>query len=48
MRDKRDRKLDITMPDDRTSQRAPLSPFPVKPADVDIRVLRAPRPDQRT
>lgn len=48
MRDKRGRKLDITMPDDRTSLLAPLPPLPVKPADVNIRVLRAPRPDQKT
>jgi hypothetical protein len=48
MRDKRGRKLDITMPDDRTSLLAPLPPLPVKPADVNIRVLRAPRPEQRT
>jgi S1-C subfamily serine protease len=48
MRDKRSRKLDITMPDDRTGMRAPRPPLPVKPADVDVRVLRAPRPDERT
>ena len=51
MRDKRGRKLDITMPDDRTSRlapRLPLPPLPVKPAEVDVRVLRAPRPDHKT
>jgi C-terminal processing protease CtpA/Prc len=48
MRDKRDRKLDITMPDDRTSRLVPRPPLPVRPVDVDIRVLRAPRPDQQT
>jgi C-terminal processing protease CtpA/Prc len=48
MRDKRSRKLDITMPDDRTGMLAPRPPLPVKPADVDVRVLRAPRPDERT
>lgn len=48
MRDKRDRTLDITMPDDRTSRFVPLPPLPVRPADVDIRVLRAPRPDPAT
>ncbi len=48
MRDKRSRKLDITMPDDRRSMLAPRPPLPVKPAAVDFRVLRAPRPDQRT
>ena len=48
MRDKRSRKLDITMPDDRTSMLAPRPPLPVKPANVDVRVLRAPRPEQRT
>lgn len=48
MRDKRPQKLDVTMPDDRTSMLAPRPPLPVKPADVDIRVLRAPRLDRRT
>lgn len=48
MRDKRSQKLAITMPDDRTSMLAPRPPTPLKPANVDIRVLRAPRPDQRT
>lgn len=48
MRDKRARTLDITMPDDRKSMLAPLPPLPVKPAKVDIRVLSAPAPDQRT
>ena len=48
MRDKRSQKLDITMPDDRTSMLAPRPPLPVRPADVDVRVLRAPLPDQRT
>jgi S1-C subfamily serine protease len=48
MRDKRGQKLDITMPDDRTSMLAPLPPLPARPADVDIRVLRAPRADSRT
>lgn len=49
MRDKRGQKLDITMPDDRTSMLAPpLPPLPVRPADVDVRVLRAPRPDPKT
>jgi S1-C subfamily serine protease len=47
MRDKRARKLDITMPDDRTSRLAPLPPLPLRPADADIRVLRVPRPDRR-
>jgi hypothetical protein len=48
MRDKRGQKLDITMPDDRTSMLTPRPPLPVKPADVHIRVPRAPRPDRRT
>ena len=48
MRDKRAQKLDITMPDDRTSMLAPRPPLPVKPANLDIRVLRAPRFDRRT
>jgi C-terminal processing protease CtpA/Prc len=48
MRDKRARKLDITMPGDRTSMLAPRPPLPARPADVDIRMLRAPLPDQRT
>ena len=48
MRDKRGRTLDITMPDDRTSRLAPRPPLPVRPADADIRVLRAPRPDRST
>ena len=48
MRDKRARKLDITMPDDRKSLHLPLPPLPVKPANVNIRVLPAPVPDQRT
>ena len=47
MRDKRARKLDITMPDDRTSRLAPLPPLPLKPVDADIRVPRVPRPDRR-
>ncbi|HSM29497.1 MAG TPA: PDZ domain-containing protein [Woeseiaceae bacterium] len=48
MRDKRARKLDITMPDDRTSRLAPLPTLPMKPVDVDVRLLRMPRPDRRT
>ena len=49
MRDKRGQKLDITMPDDRTSMLAPpLPPLPARPAKSGIRVLRAPRPDSRT
>ena len=48
MRDKRGRTLDITMPDDRTSRLLPLPPLPARPADVDIRVLRAPRPEPKT
>ncbi len=48
MRDKRGQQLDITMPDDRRSMLAPLPPLPAKPADADIRVIRAPRPEQRT
>ena len=48
MRDKRAQKLDITMPDDRTSMLAPRPPLPIKPAKAGIRVLRAPGPDQRT
>jgi len=48
MRDKRGRKLDITMPDDRTSRLVPRPPLPVRPVDLDIRVLRAPRPEQKT
>ena len=46
MRDKRSRKLDITMPDDRTSRLVPRPPLPIRP--VDVRVLRAPRPDPKT
>jgi C-terminal processing protease CtpA/Prc len=48
MRDKRGQKLDITMPDDRTSMLAPRPPLPARPAEAEIRVLRAPRPDRRT
>jgi C-terminal processing protease CtpA/Prc len=51
MRDKRGRKLDITVPDDRRSHLAPRPPLPalpVRPANVDIRVLRAPYPHQKT
>lgn len=48
MRDKRAQKLDITMPDDRTSMLAPPPPLPARPADVDVRILRAPRPDRKT
>ena len=48
MRDKRGQKLNITMPDDRTSMRAPLPRLPIRPAEVRIRDLRAPRPDSRT
>jgi S1-C subfamily serine protease len=48
LRDKRAQKLDITMPDDRTSMFAPLPPLPARPAEADIRVLRAPRPERRT
>ena len=51
MREKRRQTLSIEMPDDRTSMLAPLPPLPplpVKPADIDIRVLRAPDPDRRT
>ena len=35
------------MPDDRKSLLVPLPPLPVKPANVNIRVQRAPVPDQR-
>ncbi len=48
MRDKRGQKLDITMPDDRTSLLAPRPPLPARPADADIRVLRTPRPAPKT
>ena len=49
MRDKRGQKLDITMPDDRTSMLAPPLPsLPARPVEADIRVLRAPRPDRST
>jgi len=48
MRDKRTQKLDITMPDNRTSMLAPRPPLAIKPANARIRVLRAPGPDQRT
>ena len=48
MRDKRAQKLDITMPDDRTSMLAPAPPLPVSPAGAEIRVLRVPAPDRRT
>ncbi len=48
MRDKRRRTLNVEMPDDRSSRVAPLPPLPVKPASLDIRVLRAPVPDQST
>ncbi len=55
MRDKRGQKLDITMPDDRTSMLAPplpplpaRAPLPARPADADMRVPPAPRPDRRT
>ena len=49
MRDKRGQKLDITMPDDRTSMLAPPLPsLPARPVEADIPVLPAPRPDRST
>jgi C-terminal processing protease CtpA/Prc len=49
MRDKRGQKLDVTMPDDRTSMLAPpLPPLPARPVEADIRVLPPPRPDRST
>ena len=49
MRDKRGQTLKIEMPDDRTSMLAPpLPPLPARPADVELRVLRPPRPDSKT
>jgi len=48
MRDKRRQTLEIEMPDDRSSMIVPLPPLPAKPARADVRVLRAPVPDQRT
>jgi hypothetical protein len=48
MRDKRRQTLAIEMPDDRTSLLAPKPPMPARPAAVEFRVLRAPRPEQKT